>query len=151
MLEHLFVGEVMRQLWLERIYDLEVLNPQVDSAGYDLAFERGSIVRHVQLKSARKGARFGYQKVSLDLASKPSGCVVVVEFDERLVLGPFYWFGGTAGAKLPDILSFHTARHTKANAQGEKRERPNIRKVMRSRFERLATIEEVVRRLFLAS
>ena len=36
LLEHLFVGEVMRYVWLSRVKRLEVLKPQVDDGGYDL-------------------------------------------------------------------------------------------------------------------
>ena len=39
-------------------------------------------------------------------------------------------------------------RHTEGNAQGMKAERPNIRKVPLSKFERLKTVEQVVSRLF---
>jgi hypothetical protein len=54
LLEHLFSGEVMRQLWLLGIFNLEVLKPEVDYSGYDLVFETGPIVRHVQLKSTQQ-------------------------------------------------------------------------------------------------
>lgn len=36
LLEHLFVGELLKLLWLSGIHDIEVLKPQVDDAGYDL-------------------------------------------------------------------------------------------------------------------
>jgi hypothetical protein len=93
LLEHLFTGEVMQRLWLRGIYDLEVLKPQVDDAGYDLVFETASTVRHVQLKSTKRNSSLGGVNVSLRLAFKPSGCVIIIEFDDTLVLGPFYWFG----------------------------------------------------------
>ena len=34
--EHLFVGELVRHLWLKGAASLEVLKPQVDDAGYDV-------------------------------------------------------------------------------------------------------------------
>jgi len=148
LLEHLFTGEVMRRLWLRGVYDLEVLKPQVDDSGYDLVFETRSIVRHVQLKSTRRGSSLRNVKVQLHLASKPSGCVVIIEFDNNLHLGPFYWFGNPPGEKLPDISSFPVARHAKANSQGDKLQRPNIKQIPRSMFQKLDTIEDIIEYLF---
>ncbi len=34
--EHTFVGELLSCLWRMKIYDVEVLRSEVDSAGYDL-------------------------------------------------------------------------------------------------------------------
>jgi hypothetical protein len=65
-----------------------------------------------------------------------------------LALGPFLWFGGLPGTPLPDIMSFPVAKHTKGNAQGVKAERPNIRVLKRAVFEQVASIPELVRRLF---
>jgi len=36
LLEHIFVGQVMRNLWLRGIRDFEVLRPVTDAAGYDV-------------------------------------------------------------------------------------------------------------------
>jgi len=43
---------------------------------------------------------------------------------------------------------FKTAKHTKANAQGVKKERAAIRVVPKSRFTEIATTKELVRKLF---
>jgi hypothetical protein len=56
LLEHLFVGEVMRHLWVSSGKRLEILKPQVDDAGYDLVLELGKIVRHIQLKTSFEGS-----------------------------------------------------------------------------------------------
>jgi hypothetical protein len=40
------------------------------------------------------------------------------------------------------------ARHTKANAEGKKAERPDHRIVPRGRFEKLGSLNEVLERLF---
>ena len=139
----------MRHLWLKGLYDLEVLKPQVDDSGYDLVFEMGSIVRHVQLKSTKRGSSLSNVTVNLHLAKKPSGCVILIEFDPgSLKLGPFYWFGGAAGKKLPDVSSLRVARHARGNAQGVKRQRPNIRQIPLSKLQRLDTINEVIENLF---
>ena len=46
-LEHLFVGEVLRELWLRGEHQVEVLRPEVDGAGYDVVLECQSVVRHI--------------------------------------------------------------------------------------------------------
>ena len=149
LLEQLFAGAVMRHLWLKGFRRLELLRPQVDDGGYDLVIEANAIVRHVQMKSSHHGAATASVNINVALAEKPSGCVIWLRFDpESLDLGPFLWFGGAPGEKLPDLASFKVAKHTKGNAQGVKTERPNIRTVPRARFEHLATIDEVVGRLF---
>jgi hypothetical protein len=39
LVEHVFLGELLRGLWRKNVRDLEVLRPEVDSGGYDLALE----------------------------------------------------------------------------------------------------------------
>lgn len=149
LLEHLFAGEVMRHVWLSGLRRLEVLKPQVDDGGYDLVLEAGSVVRHVQLKATFKGSTVKTFKVNLGLAGKPSGCVVCVLFDQgTLALGPFYWFGGKPGQKLPDLSEFKVAKHTKGNARGVKTERPNLRVLPLSAFERVLDIPSLATLLF---
>lgn len=83
------------------------------------------------------------------LGAKPSGCLVFMWFDQQtLDLGPFAFFGGKPGEPLPDLAGFKVGKHTKANAEGVKAERPNIRTLPLSKFDRLTTIEQVVARLF---
>ncbi len=52
LIEHLLVGEIMKHLWhASPPVELEILKPQVDDAGYDLALEARGVLRHLQLKS----------------------------------------------------------------------------------------------------
>lgn len=149
LLEHLFAGEVMKHLWQRGDWRLEVLKPQVDDGGYDLVLEANAVVRHVQLKASFRGSKVSQTNISTLLAKKPSGCVVFMWFDPAtLELGPFAFFGGAPGQPLPDMGGMKIGRHTKGNAQGVKAERPNMRKVPLSKFERLKTVEQVVSRLF---
>lgn len=149
LLEHLFAGEVMKRLWIRGDWRLEVLKPQVDDSGYDLVLEANGVVRHVQLKASFRGSTVSKTKVNVLLAAKPSGCVVFVWFDAKtLELGPFAFFGGAPGEPLPDVLGMKVGRHTKGNAQGVKAERPNIRDLPLSRFEKLSDIDAVVAKLF---
>ena len=66
LLEHLFIGEVLRCLWRKGIATAEFLRPEVDSGGYDLVIDCNSILRHIQLKSSHREAK----TARLD-ASKP--------------------------------------------------------------------------------
>lgn len=149
LLEHLFAGEIMKRLWIRGDWRLEVLKPQVDDSGYDLVLEANGVVRHVQLKASFRGSTVDRTKLNTLLAGKPSGCVVFVWFDAKtLELGPFAFFGGGPGEKLPDLSAMKVGRHTKGNAQGIKAARPSIREVPLRRFERIADIGGLVTRLF---
>lgn len=149
LLEHLFAGEVMRHVWLSGVKRLEVLKPQVDDGGYDLVLEASSVVRHVQLKATFRGSTVRRFNVNAGLATKPSGCVVCLLFDDKtLNLGPFYWFGGAPNEPLPDLRSFAIAKHTKGNAKGVKNPRPNLRVVPLSAFAPVRSISELAAKLF---
>lgn len=125
LIEHLFIGELLKHSWRCRGCSLEIARPEVDNCGYDLVAEENGVVRHIQLKAAHLNARAASQKVHVALASKPSGCIVWTFFhEETLDLGPFLFFGGGAGDSLPDLSRFKIARHTKGNAAGVKAERP---------------------------
>lgn len=147
LVEHVFLGELLRGLWRRNIRDLEVLRPEVDSGGYDLALEFRGLTRHVQFKSSFTGARRTDVTASIKLLDRPSACILWIFFDPNtLLLGPFLWFGGAAGEKIPP-LGDKIARHTKPNARLEKADRPAHRVIPKSRFAKLKTIDEVVQKL----
>jgi hypothetical protein len=149
LIEHLFVGEILRVLWLAGVPQVEVLRSEVDGTGYDVVLECRSITRHVQLKAARLGGTRANVGVNVNLEKKASGCVVWVYFDpETLRLGPFYWFGGSPGEPLPSLNDYNVGKHTKGDASGHKAERPNIRVVPRGEFEKVDTAAELVTLLF---
>ena len=56
-IEHLFVGDLLRCLWRRGSRDIEVLRAEVDRAGYDLVLESNGVLRQVQLKASYLGAR----------------------------------------------------------------------------------------------
>jgi len=149
LLEHLLVGELLRHAWLRDQARLEVAKPEIDRAGYDIVLEAHRVVRHVQLKSSSITAKTARQNVHIDLAGKPSGCVVWTRFDAAtLRLGPFLFFGARPGEPLPSLEGLSTARHVKADSAGLKALRPNLRVVPRNRFIEIATVEELYVRLF---
>jgi len=147
-LEHLFVGELLRCLWRQGARDMEVLRAEVDKGGYDLVLEANSVIRHVQLKSSHRTAATREVGVNINLARKPSGCVLWIQFDPAtMTLGPFLWFGAAPGAPLPD-LGDKVGKHTKGDRTGRKAERPNIRVLAKSQFEVLPDMDAVARALF---
>ena len=147
-IEHLFVGGLLRCLWRRGDRNVEVLRPEVDRGGYDLVLEVNGITRHIQLKSSHREAATAQVNVHVNLKRKPSACIIWIMFDlENLELGPFLWFGGSPREAIVD-LGDKVARHSKGNKDGYKAEKPNHRVVKKGRFEELATIEEVAERLF---
>lgn len=146
--EHLFLAVMLRRLWAARFADVEVLRPEVDGADYDLVVEHGGVLRHIQLKSTQESGKRANVGVNIKLARKPSGCVLWLFFDGRLDIIKYGWFGSAAGRPLPSLDGFKTGKHTKGDSTGSKAERPNIRVIPKGSFEWLASVDEVIRRLF---
>ena len=121
----------------------------MDSQGYDLIAEENGIIRHIQLKAAHLEAKARKQKVHIALSSKPSGCIVWVYFNkETMKLGPFLFFGSSPGRPLPSLEGFKVAKHTKADAEGVKAERSEIRDIPRGKFAKYDTVEQIYEQLF---
>jgi hypothetical protein len=147
-LEHVFLGELLRCLWRKGIREIEVLRAEVDSGGYDIAIDCNGVLRHIQLKASYLGSATSRQKINIALSRKPSGCVVWFRFDPKnLQLGPYFWLGGAPGEPIPS-LGEKVARHTKGNSAGEKTKRHNIRVVNRAQFVELQNIDALVKELF---
>lgn len=84
LIEHVFVAEVLQEAWFTREQCIDVLRSEVDAAGYDVVFECGGIVRHIQLKASASGGKTSRQTINRRLSEKPSGCVVWVIYSERV-------------------------------------------------------------------
>ena len=147
-LEHWLVGEIMRRLWMVGRTDIEVLRSEFDRGGYDLLLDLGGVVRHVQLKASRKAGTTSEVTVSLELARRPSGCVIWVVVADDLALDHFRWFGGDPGEALPSVSELKLPKQTRANAQGVKADKPNFRRLPSNLFTRLNTVDELLDRLF---
>ena len=145
--EHAFVGDVLRLLWRRGVHDVEVLRSEFDSHGYDVVMVHGEIMRHVQLKT---GTAQGPPDVSISrsLGNKPSGCVVWIHVTPNLDMGPFFWFGGSPGRRLPAIEGYSIPLRATRNKAAVRPPRLNHRLVPRQRFERIPTLEDVVTKLF---
>lgn len=156
LLEHVFVSELLQEAWLNRKPQMvEVLRSEVDSSGYDLVLECNGVVRHVQLKSSRDGAKTSRQNVNVKLAKKPCGCVVWLNFAEagtpKRVKLSYLFFGGRPGEPLCDdetLRGFQITKHTKGDATGHKAERPGSRVVPKSAFTKIASTRELLEKLF---
>ncbi len=149
LVEHVFVGEILRTLWCAGVHEVDVLRAETDAAGYDIVIEVGSVARHIQLKSSARNAKTSRQNVNLALGRKLSGCVLWIMFDpSTLELGPFLWFGESPGKPLRDITGFPIAKHTKGNIKGKKTERKNIRVINKGKFKKVESISAVVTELF---
>ena len=101
-IEHVFVGDALRELWRAGVMDVEVLRSEFDAYGYDLVMSRGPITRHIQLKAGTKPKPI---KIAIQsaLSEKPGGCVLWIHVSDRLEMGPYYWLGGSPGERLPDL------------------------------------------------
>jgi hypothetical protein len=146
--EHVFAARLLQYAWSIDA-DLEVLRSEVDAAGYDLVLEANSVVRHVQLKATVVGGRRAQVDVHVRLCEKPSGCIVWLDVTEReLEIVGLRWFGGNPGQPLPPVSQFRVAKHTKANTQGIKTERPDKRQIPRSAFRSVSDIKSLFVCLF---
>ena len=103
-LEHLFVGDLLRCLWRLGRRDIELLRAEVDYAGYDLVLECNGCVRHVQLKSSHRNAAVRTVNAHVGLTKKPSACIIWIRFNSTTMeLGPFLWFGAEPGCPVPPL------------------------------------------------
>lgn len=148
LVQHAFLGELLRELWHRGVADAEVLVPEVDAAGYDVVVECRRIVRHIQLKSMLVGGKRKHFDLQLKLRDKPSGCVLVFRLGEDATIAEYRWFGAAPGRRLPLLTRYKHAKHAKADATGKKSDRPNLRRVPLRKFRVLKDISEVATKLF---
>jgi hypothetical protein len=146
--EHVFIGDAMRRLWQLGIFDVEVLRGEFDTSGYDLVMICGNVIRHIQFKASLVDGSRGNISVNLKLGQTPSGCVIWLGVTDDLEIVDYRWFGGKPGHSLPEIADRAPARHTRANADGVKAERPNQRILAKGEFEALDGLDGVLNRLF---
>lgn len=143
-LEHRFIADLLAYLWNRNTFDVEVLRSEFDAGGYDLIVSFKDITHHVQLKSTRMAGKTTHVSVGTKLAERPSGCVICFEIDDRLGANGYLWFGAKPKLPLPSMDEFAVTRHTKANAEGIKAERPAHRRVPLRRFIRIGRIDDLV-------
>jgi hypothetical protein len=147
-LEHQFVGELLRVLWCKGIQQVELLKAEVDAGGYDLVLECNGVMRHVQLKSSYRGAKTSRVNINVGLQRRDRGCVIWIMFDPvSLRIGPFLWLGNPPNQPTPEFGD-RIGRHSKGDRHGRKAERLNIRVVSKTEFTVLNSMEELADALF---
>jgi len=79
MFQHLFLSEVLKELWFHHERAASVLHAEVDDAGYDVIIEVDNCIRHIQLKSSvdRRDLRINYR-----ITTQARGCVVFMHFED---------------------------------------------------------------------
>jgi hypothetical protein len=155
-IEHLLIGEILKELWKEHAIQVEVLKPQVDDAGYDIVIEckrnsksDASIPCYIQLKSSFVGSKTAKVSLCEKLTTKPYWCVIWVFFDPKTpVLGPLLYFGTATGQTSSDIAKLMPTKHSKGDATGNKAIRPGHYDVPKGQFIELAKIQNVIDKLF---
>lgn len=145
--EHLFLGSMLRELWSRDILDIEVLRSEFDAHGYDVVLARGQLVRHVQLRTRGHKNRPGKVSVCEALGLKPSGCVIVISINDKLDLGPFYWFGGDELGPLPEITKYPLRKSLKRTGNGERPNRKRHRDVPGSKFVKVENLDGIIEKL----
>jgi len=140
-LENLFIGEILRELWRRKIYDVELLQSDIDAAGYDLVLSLPNGMRHIQLKASTKPKTW---TVNGKISDKESGCVVVILVSNELDYRGYLWFGNRMGEPCDDIRGFARAKHSKADATGKKSKRKDTFKMSKSKFTYVEKHSELV-------
>lgn len=152
LVEHVFISEVLQEVWFGFGRTMEVLRSEVDASGYDVVFECQGVLRHVQLKTSRRGSATARLPINVALTTKPSGCVIWLIRDEdlasRRVSLAYRFFGDAPGRPLPPLDDFPFARHTKGNSLGFKAIRPEIRVLPKRVFVQVASMAKLVELLF---
>ncbi|QDC37748.1 hypothetical protein [Sphingobium fuliginis] len=143
MLEYHLSGAITSEL-LIRDQPFELLRTDCDRDGYDLVIEANGIIRHIQLKGQVLGGTAREVTAHVNLATKPSACIIWMTYDP-LTMRPvsYRFFGNPPGEKIPP-LGDRIATHSR----GKKKQRPDHRVIFAKRFEKVADLEELVDRLF---
>ncbi len=146
-LEHRLVSD-LAELMMRRGVAMDVMRGEFDAHGHDVVLEAAGVLRHVQLKAIVAGGKRRDVNVNVRLRSRPSGCIVWMVYDPAtLKVIEYRWFGEGPGEPLPDIGT-SIARHSKANALGEKAFRTGHRLLAKTKFETLANLSMLADRLF---
>jgi len=143
--EHRFIGEILELFWKKGIFDVEVLKSEIDNAGYDLVITYNNITNYIQLKSSLKRSKTSQQKVNIKLADKKNSSVIWIIIDDKDEGINFEY--RIFIPKKNEMDNFRTAKHVKGNAEGVKKERPNIKIVKKAQFEEVS-LDEIIKKLF---
>ena len=80
-IEHAFLAQLGRCLWLQGVKDFEILRGDTDDHGHDVIVEANGVMRHIQLKAMYNKGRRKDVNVHVKLLKKPSACVIWLIYD----------------------------------------------------------------------
>ena len=101
---HAFLAIIGSEIWRRGHYDTEIMKPEFDASGHDLVITANGVTRHIQLKATILSSRRANWDASDRLASRPSGCLIVLHVDdENLKIQRFGLFAGPPGTLCPTI------------------------------------------------
>ena len=80
LMEHVFLGELLKECWFHRRKTVEVTRAEVDAAGYDVILELDEVIRHVQLKATLRGGATHEQWINRKLEKRLGGCIIWMEY-----------------------------------------------------------------------
>lgn len=148
-LEHLLLARLSQELWRNKKSKLlEIAIAEIDNKGFDVVLTVGKITRHVQLKCLTLGGKRSKIDVNVGLFDKPSGCVLLWEYNpDDLEFTRFYFYGNRPGTRIPDIRKLDVALSPRRSLMG-RTPRKNVRNVPKSLFARVSKIEGLVEKLF---
>ena len=149
MLQHVFISEVLQEVWLRHRRPIKIVRSEVDSSGYDLVMEYDNITRHVQLKSSRPDAATARLTIDARLAQKASGCVVWLLYrvrpDMLRIELSYRFFGSDPGRPLPPLEKYEVAHHARGEGKGA---RPGLHIVPKTDFSAEMDLRHLLARLF---
>lgn len=144
--EYKFLTELLQEPW-RREQLIDILKPDVDRSGYDLVLQYKEICRYVQFKTSKEGAKTAQHNIDVKLAQNPGGCVIwMFQDDSASSAGRYLFLGGGPNDRLE--LGDKIGKHTKANALGEKGERPAKRIVYKRQFDAAVSTAGLFDKLF---
>ncbi len=150
MIELTLIAELVQEAWFGHRERIDVLHSSVDAFGYDIVLECRGVMRHIQLK-ARNNTTTKEWPINTSLAVRPSGCIVLITWNRiegtNRIGMRYHWFGGGPGERLPS-LGDKVAKNSRANAEGIKQERKNIRRLRINQFVPLEGAAGLLHRLF---
>jgi len=148
-LEQSLLAKLSQVAWRKRKSKLlEIATAEIDNKGFDVVLTVGKITRHVQLKCLKLGAKRRNVDVNVGLFDKPSGCVLLCEYNPSdLEFTGFYFFGNSPGKRLPDIRKLPVALNPRRSLKG-RTPRKNVPNIPKRRFAQVSKIEGVVEKLF---
>ena len=148
-LQHLLLARLSQVVWQKKKSKLlEIATAEIDNKGFDVVLTVNKVTRHVQLKCSKLGAKRRNIDVNVNLFDKPSGCVLLCEYNPAdLEFAGFYFFGNAPGKRLPDIRKLPVALNPRRSLTG-RTPRKNVRNIPKARFTRVDSTEGVAQKLF---